>query len=114
MVRTRRARRTALGRLKRARKAGLTDARRFYDEAAGALGGYLSDRFNLPEIAVAGDTLKRTMAEKSIEGAVIEDTLACLQECDFGRFVSASLTPEKMAGIVSRIRKIIDILEQAG
>ena len=54
------------------------------------------------------------MTETSIEAEVIEDTLACLQECDFGRFVSASLTPEKMAGIVYRIRKIIGVLEQAG
>jgi hypothetical protein len=112
VVRTRRARRTALGRLKHSRKAGLVDARRFYDEAAAALGGYLSDRFNLPEIAVAGDSLKKNLMERSIPAEVIEETLACLQECDFGRFVSASLTSAKMAGVVSRIRNIIDALER--
>jgi hypothetical protein len=111
-VRSRRARKTALGRIKRARKLPPADARRFYDEAAAALGGYLSDRFSLPEIALAGDTLKRSLAEKSVRNETIEETLSCLQECDFGRFVGASLTPDKMAGMVSRIRGIIDSLER--
>ncbi len=113
VMRTRRARRTALRRVKDARKAGLEDSRRFYDEAAAALSGYLADRFNLPAIALASDALEKTLAEKSIRPEVIQETLSCLQECDFGRFVTGAATPEKTAAIAARIRRIVDSLERA-
>ncbi len=113
VARTRRARRTALRRLKVAQKAGLGDSRRFYDQAAGALAGYLSDRFNLPAIALAGDTLEKTLAEKSIPEEIVRETLSCLQECDFGRFVTAAAAPDKTAAIVERIRSLVDALEHA-
>lgn len=112
LIRSRTARRTALRRLKQAQKAGANDARRFYDEAAAALGGYLSDRFNLPEIAVAGDALERLLAAKSASEGNIRETLECLQECDFGRFVSASGAADKKNAMVSRIRRLLDALEQ--
>jgi len=114
LIRTRKARRTALQRLKSAQKAESTDPRRFHDEAAAALGGYLADRFGLPEIAVAGDALEKSLTEKSIPEEIIRETLACLQECDFGRFVATSATPEKMAAIATHIRRIVDTLERAG
>ena len=99
--------------MKEARKAAVGDSRQFYDQAAAALAGYLADRFNLPAIALAGDMLERTLGEKSIPEDVVRDTLSCLQECDFGRFVAAAATPEKTAQIAARIHKIVDALERA-
>ncbi len=110
-TRRRRARRVALTRIRDAEKAGKTDPRRFYDEASSALGGYLSGRFNLPEIEVTGDHLERTLAGKSVEPGLIGEILDCMRECDFGRFVSASSSPDKMSGLAARIRKTIDRLE---
>jgi hypothetical protein len=63
LARSRKARRSALARLNGSVKAGRTDPRRFYDEAAAALSGYLGDKFNLPEIALASDNLDRTLSE---------------------------------------------------
>jgi hypothetical protein len=113
LTRRRKARRVALDRLRKAEKAGHAQPRRFYDEAAVALSGYLADRFNLPEIAVTGDSLERALAESSIASDTVQETVSCLQECDFGRFVSASALPDKMRALGERIRKIIDALEQA-
>jgi len=112
LARSRKARRSALARLNGSIKAGRTDPRRFYDEAAAALSGYLGDRFNLPEIALASDNLERTLLEKGVKTEIIGETLACLQECDFGRFVSASAAPDKMRDLVRRARSIIDTLEE--
>ncbi len=112
LARSRKARRTALARLKRAARSGKTEARRFYDEAALALSGYLTDKFNLPEIAVTGDTLERTLTERSLHGETVKEIIACLQECDFARFVSASGSTDKMRGLAGRIRNIIDSLER--
>jgi hypothetical protein len=113
LARSRRARRAALARVKKAEREGKADARRFYDEAAIALSGYLTDKFNLPEIAVTGDTLERTLAENLLPREILKEIIVCLQECDFGRFVSASSAPEKMGELAARIRKIINALERA-
>jgi hypothetical protein len=111
LTRSRKARRVAVDRLKKAAKTGRTEPRRFYDEAAIALSGYLADKFNLPEIAVTGDSLERTLSEKSVAADTVRETVSCLQECDFGRFVSASASPDKMRELAERIRKAIDALE---
>lgn len=113
LVRRRKARALALARLKRALKAGRAEPRRFYDEAARALCGYLEDKFQLPEIALTGDILERTLADKGIASELVCATTECLQDCDFGRFVSASPAPEKMAQLAQRIRGAIEGLERS-
>jgi hypothetical protein len=111
-LRSRRAKRKALDRLKTAEREGKSDARRFYDRAAAALSGYLADRFNLTEIELTGDNLERTLSENSIQRETVEETRACLQECDFGRFVSASNSAGKMMELSARIRRNIGALEK--
>ena len=111
-IRSRKARRIALDRLKAAGKQGKTDPRRFYDQAASALSGYLSDRFSFNEIELTGDNLERALSPKSVPPEIVEETRACLQECDFGRFVSASGSAEKMRQLTERIQRNIDSLER--
>jgi hypothetical protein len=111
LVRSRKARRKALARLKAAQKAGRADPRRFYDEAAGAFEGYLTDKFNLPEIAVTGDSLERALAERSVGVDTIKEAIACLHECSYGRFVSASGSVEKMKQLSTRIDAVVSTLE---
>jgi hypothetical protein len=112
-VRSRRAKRRANERLKAADKELRSDARRFYDRAASALSGYLADRFNLAEIELTGDMLERMLSEKAVHREIVEETRACLQECDFGRFVSASGSADKLKALSARIRRNIDALEKA-
>jgi tetratricopeptide (TPR) repeat protein len=112
--RNRSARRRALERLKIADKKSKSDARSFYDEAAAALSGYLTDKFGLAEIELTGDGLERALSAKSIPRQIVEDTRACLQECDFGRFVSASASADGTSKLSERIRKNIGALENAG
>jgi tetratricopeptide (TPR) repeat protein len=111
MVRSRKARRTAIDRLKSAEKMGRSNTRQFYDQAAAALSGYLTDKFGMTEIELTGDNLERDLSEKSIPREIVEETRACLQECDFGRFVSASASTAKTKELSIHIRKIIDALE---
>jgi hypothetical protein len=111
-VRSRKARRRALERLDVAEKQGRNEARKFYDGAAEALSGYLSDRFRFAGIELTGDNLERDLSRNSVQQETIEATKACLQECDFGRFVSAS--PDTMRELSARIRETIENLEKAG
>jgi hypothetical protein len=113
LFRSQRAKSIAFKRLKAAEKAGRTDARHFYDQAAAALSGYLIDRFNLAEIELTGDTLERMLSERGVSREITEESRACLQECDFGRFVSATESAEKMSELNRRIRNNIGALEKA-
>jgi len=111
LARSRKAKRLARQRMRHAEKAGHAEPRRFYDEAAQAFAGYLGDRFNLPEIAVTTDSLERVMKENAIDAETAREAIAVLQECDFGRFVSASSSPERRAALSGRICRLIDALE---
>ncbi len=111
-LKSRGAKRKAFKRLKAAEKAGKSDARRFYDQAATALSGYLADRFNLAEIELTGDTLERMLSEKAVPRETVGKIRACLQECDFGRFVNASNSAGKMHELNKRIRENIELLEK--
>ncbi len=113
LTRSRKARRLALARLKQALRAGRREPKLFYDQAAVAFSGYLADRFRLPEIAVTGDTLEKRLSEKFVPLETIHETISCLQECDFGRFVSASTSAEKLRALAGRMTKTIDLLERA-
>ena len=110
VTRNRKAKRKALGQLRIAEKEGRSDARRFYDRAAAALAGYLADRFDMKEIELTGDNLERTLSANRVRQEVVEETRACLQECDFGRFVQASGSADKMQALSARIRGNIDAL----
>jgi len=114
LARSRKAKRLALGRLRKAEKAGRLEPRRFYDEAAQAFAGYLGNRFNLPEIAITADSLERVMNERAIAAEAVTEAVAALQQCDFGRFVAASPSAEQRSMLSNRIRKIIDTLERSG
>jgi hypothetical protein len=114
LAQSRKARRLAISRLRKAWKSGRSDPRRFYDEAGTALARYLADKFNLPEIAVNADSLASVMAGREIPEEIVQETMSALQECDFGRFVSASSSPEQQKGLADRIRRVIDRLERAG
>jgi hypothetical protein len=110
-ARSRKARRNALSRLKAAERESQTAPRRFYDLASAALTGYLSDKFNRTEIELTEDGLARTLLANSVPEETVEEIKSCLRDCDFGRFVSAAQSPEKMQILSARIRKAIDHLE---
>jgi hypothetical protein len=108
----RQAKRKALKQLRIAEKEGRSDSRRYYDRAAAALSGYLVDRFRMTEIELTGDHLERMLSGNSVPPEIVEETRACIQECDFGRFVSASDSKDKMKALSARIQKNIDALEK--
>ncbi len=110
-ARSRNAKRKALNQLKAAEKEGKSTPRRFYDLASAAFAGYLADKFNMAEIELMEDSLARTLSENSVVPETIEETKACLRECDFGRFVSAAQSIDKMQDLNARIRKVIGHLE---
>jgi hypothetical protein len=108
----RKAKRKALKQLRLAEKEGRSDSRRYYDRAAAAFSGYLIDRFHMTAIELTGDHLERTLSRNSVPPEIMEETRACLQECDFGRFVSASDSKNKMQTLSARIQKTMDALEK--
>ncbi len=113
LIRSRRAKRTALKRLKTAEREAKLDTRRYYDGAATALYGFLTDKFNLSEIELTDDNLERTLSDKSIPHEAIRETSVCLQECNFGRFVTASTSTDRIRELSMRIQRAIDTMERS-
>jgi hypothetical protein len=66
----------------------------------------------MTEIELTGDHLERTLSLNSVPPEIMEETRACLQECDFGRFVSASDSKAARQTLSARIRKNMDALEE--
>lgn len=112
LARSRRAASVALRRLKQAVREGRREPKLFYDGAAVAFAGYLEDKFDLPEIAVTGDMLERTLGDRGVPPDSVAEVKGCLEACDFGRFVSASPLPVTMAALAQRIREAIRTLER--
>jgi hypothetical protein len=110
IIQSRRAQHAALTRIQNAEKEGRLEPRRYYDGAAAALSAYLCERFHLAEIELTSDSLDRALSGNSARPEIIEEIKACLQECDFGRFVSASNATDKRAALSERIRRTIDAL----
>jgi hypothetical protein len=105
---------TALALLRLAEKEAVSNPRRFYDQAAAALSGFLCDKFGLSEIEIAEDALEKALSARSIRSIdqnTVREIKACLQECDFGRFVEASKSSEKHRELSNRIRKAIGLFD---
>ena len=62
---------------------------------------------------MTGDSLERSLREGRVSPEIVRETMGCLQDCDFGRFVSPSSSAQKMRELAGRIRKVIYSLEQA-
>jgi hypothetical protein len=72
----------------------------------------LTDKFNLAEIELTGDTLEKMLPERAVSREAMAEIKTCLEKCDFGRFVSASNSKEKMLELSVRIQENINRLEK--
>ena len=61
---------------------------------------------------MTGDSLERTLAENNVAQEAVAQVVACLRECDFGRFVSASPSSDTMRALSGKIRSTIGQLER--
>jgi hypothetical protein len=110
-ARARRAARTAAKRLdKAAHRAGDSPAA-FHEEVAGALVDYVADRANRSASGLTYDQLDEILAAKGVPGEPRRRYRACLETCDFARFVPGSGNPQAVTELVAEARAILRALE---
>lgn len=89
-VRTRKANKVAVKRLKLAGKL-LTDNKKdaFYDEVLKALWGYVSDKLSIPMSRLSKDNIEEELRNYGVDDALIAEFLKVLDNCEFARFAPA-------------------------
>lgn len=87
MVRTKKANKVAIKRLKLAGKL-LSENKKdaFYDEVLKALWGYISDKLNIPVSQLSKDNIEGKLTNYGVDEELIKGFINALNECEFARF----------------------------
>ena len=110
-TRTRRARRVAAKRLKKARTA--MDARRqeeFYASLSAALWGYLGDKRKMPASTLTRENISDTLTDRGAPAEIVEKLINVLDEAEMARF-TPNHSDSEMSTIYEQAASIIDSLE---
>lgn len=90
LVRTKKANKMAVRRLKNAGKYLKENKKEeFYDEVLRALWGYLSDKLNIPQAELTKDNVENELTKYGVSEALIKEFLDILNTCEFARYAPA-------------------------
>ena len=90
LVRTKKANKMAVRRLKNAGKLMKENKKEeFYDEVLRALWGYLSDKLSIPQANLTKDNVETELAKYGVDDALIKEFMDILNTCEFARYAPA-------------------------
>ncbi len=111
-VRSRQARKIAHRRLAEASKCLKNNQRaHFHRILEESLTGYLTDKFNLPQIEMTSSQIKRFMETHQLEAALSQEIIVLLEECHFARYAPAQTEHPELQQLLERAEKVIVQLE---
>lgn len=110
-ARARRAARKAARRLDRAAAMAGQSSTAFHEEVAGALVDYVADRANRSAAGLTYDQLDEVLATKGVAPDLRRRYRACLESCDFARYVPDAGRPAARTDLVTEARAIVRALE---
>lgn len=114
-ARSRRAKRLASKRLKRAKRIMLKEnVKEFYAEIYKAAIEYIADKLNIPHPSITKDILEKRLEEKGIFKETIGKLKDLFDICDMARFASGRFTKEDMHKTLEEAADIITELERTG
>lgn len=90
LVRTKKANKMAIRRLKNAGKL-LKEHKKeeFYEEVLRALWGYLSDKLSIPQAILTKDNVETELAHYGVDESLINEFMDILNTCEFARYAPA-------------------------
>jgi len=99
LVRTKKANKTAVKRLKNAEKL-LRDKNEeaFYEEVLHALWGYMSDKLSIPQSSLTKDNIAAELAKIGVDESLSDEFLNIIHSCEFARY-----TPNKTEGAMDKL-----------
>lgn len=90
LVRTKKANKMAVRRLKNAGKLLKENQKEaFYEEVLRALWGYLSDKLNIPQANLTKDNVESELTRYGVDAALIKEFMDILHTCEFARYAPA-------------------------
>jgi hypothetical protein len=78
----------------------------------GSLIGYLSDKFNLPQIEITSPQVKRFLGERNMNSHLAEEMAAVLEECNFARFAPTRLERADLEALFDKAKDAIMRVEK--
>ncbi len=110
LLKKKQATKAAGKRLAEARKhLQANDKKKFYDETAKALWGYLSDKLNIPQSELSKETATVTLVNKGVAAETGKKIFAVIEDCEMALF--ASVSGGSMDATYSSAESIINELE---
>jgi hypothetical protein len=111
--RSRRAGKVAEKRLAEAQKCLKSEQfGQFHSILESSITGYLSDKFNLPQIEITSHQIKRFMEERNLNSNLAEDVTALLEECNFARYAPVETDRKNFDTLYERARSAIIRIER--
>jgi BatD DUF11 like domain len=83
----------------------------FHSILESSIGGYLSDKFNLPQIEITTQQIKRFMDERSLNSHLAEEVASLLKECNFARYAPVQLDRSNLEALYQRAKSAIVRIE---
>jgi BatD DUF11 like domain len=84
----------------------------FHSILESSITGYLSDKFNLPQIEITTQQIKRFMEERNLNSNLAEDISALLEECNFARYAPVQTERNNLEALYERARNAIIRIEK--
>jgi oxygen tolerance protein BatD len=110
--RSRRAGRVAEKRLAEAQQCLKNQQyRQFHSILESSVSGYLSDKFNLPQIEITTQQIRRFMEERNPDSHLAEEITALLEECNFARYAPVQSDRGNLEALYARAKTAIVRIE---
>jgi hypothetical protein len=84
----------------------------FHSILESSITGYLSDKFNLPQIEITSQQIRRFLEERNLNSHLAEDVSALLEECNFARYAPVHTDRSNLEGLYENARKAIIRIEK--
>jgi hypothetical protein len=111
--RSRQARRIAEKRLAEAKRClNRNDTSQFHAILESSITGYLSDKFNLPQIEITSQQIRRFMQDRNIDSHLAEDVTGLLDECNFARYAPVHTDRSNLEKLFEKARYAIVRIEK--
>jgi hypothetical protein len=83
----------------------------FHSILESSIGGYLSDKFNLPQIEITTQQVKRFMDERNLNSHLAEEVASLLEECNFARYAPVQPDRSNLEALYQRAKSAIVRIE---
>ena len=104
LVRTKKANKTAVKRLKNAGKLLKENKKEeFYDEVLRTLWGYLSDKLSIPLANLTKDNVEAELAKYGVDEFLISEFMDILNTCEFARYAPAQASDAQASDAMDKL-----------